>query len=135
MSDARADNAPLHGVVFAHGLMAAGLVDAVRTITGCSPELVQALSNVEGSPEVLRERLEELVEGKRVIVFTDVRASSCSTLAAAALREESVVAVVSGVNLPMLLDFVFRNDGDLDEIVERLVARGRDGIELTPTPA
>lgn len=122
----------VRGVVFAHGLMAAGLVDAVRTITGCAHEVLEPLSNVEGSPEVLRTRLDELAEGNATIVFTDVRASSCSTLAAAALRDEGVLGVVSGVNLPMLLDFVFQREMPVDELLARLVERGRGGIELAP---
>lgn len=119
----------VRGIVFAHGLMAAGLVDAVRTITGCSPEVLQALSNVEGSPEVLRERLQGLVDGGPTIVFTDVRASSCSTLAAAAQREGDIVSVVSGVNLPMLLHFAFHREDSIEDLVGGLVSRGREGIE------
>ncbi len=123
----------VRGVVFAHGLMAAGLVDAVRTITGCAREVLEPLSNIEGSPEVLRQRLHELVEAGPTVVFTDVRASSCSTLAGAALLEGRVLAVVSGVNLPMLLDFVFQRDAPLDELLERLIERGRNGIDIAPT--
>ncbi len=126
---------PIRGVVFAHGLMAAGLVDAVRTITGCPQEILQPLSNVEGSPEVLRQRLGEIIDDNPTIVFTDVRASSCSTLAAAALREGTIIAVVSGVNLPMLLHFVLQQDDSLDDLVDRLIQRGQDGIERTTIPS
>lgn len=128
------DAGSVRGIVFAHGLMAAGLVDAVRTITGCSPEILQALSNVEGSPEVLRERLHGLVDGGPTIVFTDVRASSCSTLAAAAQREGAIVSVVSGVNLPMLLHFVFHREDSVEDLVTGLVSRGREGIEQSTAP-
>lgn len=125
------DASSVRGVVFAHGLMAAGLVDAVRTITGCSPDVLQALSNIEGSPEVLRDRLHGLVDGGPTVVFTDVRASSCSTLAAAAQRQGDIVSVVSGVNLPMLLHFVFHREDSVEELISGLVSRGREGIERT----
>ena len=41
-------------------------------------------------------------------------------------------AVVCGVNLPVLLDFVFHRDLPMEELVPRLVAKGRDGIRSLP---
>jgi mannose/fructose-specific phosphotransferase system component IIA len=40
--------------------------------------------------------------------------------------------VVCGVNLPMLLDFVFHRELPLDELVERVVERGRSAIRTAP---
>jgi mannose/fructose-specific phosphotransferase system component IIA len=37
-------------------------------------------------------------------------------------------AVVCGVNLPMLLDFVFHRDLPLPELVDRLVSKGKASI-------
>ena len=42
--------------------------------------------------------------------------------------------MVCGVNLPILLDFVFHRDMPLDELVPRLLEKGRSGIRpLEPT--
>jgi mannose/fructose-specific phosphotransferase system component IIA len=41
---------------------------------------------------------------------------------------------VCGVNLPILLDFVFHRDLPVDELVSRLVGKGRDGIRTLPAP-
>ena len=40
--------------------------------------------------------------------------------------------MVCGVNLPILLDFVFHRDVPLDELVTRLVEKGREGIRPLP---
>ena len=50
-------------------------------------------------------------------------------------REYGDRAVVCGVNLPILLDFVFHRDMPLDELVERLLDKGRDGIRPVRRPA
>jgi mannose/fructose-specific phosphotransferase system component IIA len=66
------------------------------------------------------------------IVFADLRTGSCGIAAAYCCRNGERRAVVCGVNLPMLLDFVFHRDLPLDELVERLVDKGRDAIRVTP---
>ncbi len=125
MSDAR-----VRGVVFAHGDVAASLVESVRHITGCPEEALTALSNREGSPGVLREQLGSLLAEGPTIVFADLRASSCATVAQLCRRDEQLdMAVVVGVNLPMLLDFVFHRDQEIADLVPRLLECGREGIE------
>jgi mannose/fructose-specific phosphotransferase system component IIA len=42
------------------------------------------------------------------------------------------VAVVTGVNLPMLLEFVFHRDMPFDELLPRLEAKAREGIRVLP---
>jgi len=123
------DPPQVHGILFAHGLMAGGMVDAVHAISGCGEDALVALSNQEGGPEVLRLRLAALAKPGPCIVFTDLKASSCSTLALVALREGAVQAVVQGVNLAMLLDFVFHRELPLAELVPRLVEVGRGAVD------
>ena len=48
--------------------------------------------------------------------------------AMASCRACSDRVVITGVNLPMLLDFVFSRDLPFDELVTRLVDRAREGI-------
>ena len=108
------------------------MVDAVCAISGCSREALIALSNTDGSPEVLVERLKTLLAEGPAIVFADVRASSCVTVARISclpVTDPDRTAVVVGVNMPMLLDFVFHRDLALGELVSRLLDRGREGIE------
>jgi mannose/fructose-specific phosphotransferase system component IIA len=49
-------------------------------------------------------------------------------------RDRSRRVVVCGVNLPMLLDFVFHLDLPLDDLVARVVEKGRAAIDR-PIPA
>ncbi len=117
------------GVVFAHAGIADGLVGAVRIITGLSDDALLPLSNEGTSPDVLSDELERLTEGGATIVFTDLIGSSCNTLAAILARNQAGMTVISGVNLPMLIEFAFNRHLPIEHLVDRLVQRGREGIQ------
>jgi mannose/fructose-specific phosphotransferase system component IIA len=118
----------VRGLVVAHASIAAGLVEGVRQIAGVGEEALAGLSNVGCSPETLRERLTEALGQGPAIVFTDLGSGSCAFAARRIALERPDTAVVTGVNLPILLDFVFHRDAPLAELVERLVEKGKAGV-------
>lgn len=120
------------GIVVAHGTMAPGLIDAVRRIAGGAADALTPLSNEGLTPQQLRSRLEDLAGDGPVVVFVDLVSGSCSMAALVSLREATDRAVVCGVNLPVLLDFVFHRDLPMDELVPRIVGKGKDGIRQLP---
>ena len=122
----------LRGLVVAHGSMAEGLIDAVRRIAGGAADALIPVSNEGRSPQELKATLAELASEGPVVVFADLLSGSCGMAAFASCRESDHDAVVCGVNLPVLLDFVFHRDLPLDELVDRLVQKGRDGIRALP---
>jgi len=124
----------LRGVVVGHGDMPRGLVDAVRHIAGKAADDLVAVSNEGKSPQELIAELGDVIGSQPVIVFTDLRSGSCGIAAAYSCRDSERRAVICGVNLPMLLDFVFHRDLPLDELVDRLVEKGREAIRAaSPT--
>lgn len=138
MSDAPGGDASVRetggarGIVVAHGAMAEGLIDAVRRIAGAPAEALQPLSNEGQGPQQLKEKLEAMAGGEPTLVFADLSSGSCAMAALVSCKESPTRAVVCGVNLPILLDFVFHRDLPLDELVPRLLAKGRDGISALP---
>ena len=118
----------VRGVVVGHGQMPQGLVDAVRRIAGGAADGLVAVSNDGKSPEQLTAALNEAVGDERVIVFADLRSGSCGMAAAYTCRDAERRAVICGVNLPMLLDFVFHRDMPLPDLVQRVVDAGRATI-------
>ncbi len=115
-------------MVIAHGSMAAGLVDAVRSIAGSRADSLVPISNEGKSPEDLNEAIEAAVGSASAIVFVDLQAGSCCMAAMASCRACSDRVVITGVNLPMLLDFAFSRELPFEELVTRLVDRAREGI-------
>ncbi len=124
---------PILGVLVAHGAMAQGMVDAVVKIAGADEAAIVPLSNEGVNPQVIVDRLNELVGDHPAVIFTDLTSGSCTVAAQITCRDSGHRVVVAGVNLPMLLDFVFNRSLPLDELVPRLLDRGRAGVRSVPT--
>jgi len=122
----------VRGIVVAHGSMADGLIDAVRHIAGGAADALVPISNEGHSPQQLKSTLQDLAKDGPVVVFADLLSGSCGMAAFASCRDAEHGAVVCGVNLPVLLDFIFHRDLPLDELISRLVEKGRDGIRALP---
>lgn len=120
------------GVLIAHGSMATGIVDAVLHITGAEPDALTALSNRGLSPAALAEEVRGLLGTGPAILFTDLPSGSCGFAARTLLRERPDMVVISGVNLPVLLEFVMNRTVPLPELVPRLLSKGRAAIGCAP---
>ena len=107
------------GILVGHGKLAEGMLDAVREITGSSEGLL-SLDNSGLTPQALEERLDALTGGQPSVVFVDLPSGSCAFAARRLQVRHPNVAIVCGVNLPLLLDFIFHRTLPLDEIIERL---------------
>ena len=116
---------PLKGVVVSHAALAAGLVDAVRQITGEGNQLIP-LSNDGCDSGLLATRLKDAIGGAPAVVFVDLPGGSC--LQAAVKHQKggaaSNVAIVAGVNLAMLLDFIYHRDLSPADAAKRAVEQG-----------
>jgi N-acetylgalactosamine PTS system EIIA component len=120
---------PVRGVVLAHASLADGLVASVRAISGAEEGALRPLTNEGCSPESLQQRLLAAIGGDGpAIVFTDMGSGSCAFVARKITLDRPETGIVTGVNLPVLLDFVFHRDMPLDQLVDRLVEKGRGGI-------
>ncbi|MGE0161134.1 MAG: PTS sugar transporter subunit IIA [Gemmatimonadales bacterium] len=120
----------VNGVVVGHGDMPRGLVDAVRRIAGDAAGGLSAVSNQGKGPDVLRADVDAAAGPGPAIVFVDIQSGSCGLAAAYACRGCEGRVVISGVNLPMLLDFVFHRELSLDALAAKLVDGGRAAIKV-----
>ena len=69
------------------------------------------------------------------VIFTDLRAGSCTMAARRILRGMPSAVLVSGANLPTLLDFVFADAETAVTAARHAAERGRasiDAVEGTP---
>ncbi len=123
---------PTVGIVVAHGDLAEALVGAVEGISGVRDAL-HPVSNADCTPGELRRRVREAAGGRPAVIFTDMDSGSCAFASRRAAGGLASAAVVTGVNLPMLLDFVFHRDMAAGELAERVAGKGRAAArELEP---
>ena len=123
---------PVRGVVMAHADLARALIEAVDRIVGLEEGALVALSNEGLGPADMRDRLAEVAGTGPAIIFTDLREGSCGMAARQICLKHSDQILVSGVNLPMLLDFAMNRSRPLDELVDRVLERARAGIQRVP---
>ncbi|HET8623777.1 MAG TPA: hypothetical protein VFM14_09470 [Gemmatimonadales bacterium] len=119
----------LRGVVVCHGRLAAALVDAAEGITGVKGALV-AVSNADCDRGALETRILEAIADQPAVVFVDMASGSCLIATLARLRDRSFVRAVTGVNLAMLVDFVFHRDQAPEAAAERAVTTACRAIKI-----
>jgi mannose/fructose-specific phosphotransferase system component IIA len=119
----------LRGVVVCHGKLAGALVDAVESISGVTGALVP-VSNNGCDRDALEERVVAALDGKPAVVFVDMASGSCLFAVLHRLRTTDGVKAVTGVNLAMLVDFVFHRTLPPKEAAARAVAAGTRAIKV-----
>ena len=121
----------VRGLVVAHSSLADGLVAAVRQISGVDEDALRPLTNEGRGPEGLMEAVDRELGDAPAVIFTDLPSGSCAFAARKLSLSRPATGLVCGVNLAILLDFVFHRDMPLPQLVERLVEKGRAGINGT----
>lgn len=123
------------GAIVAHGSLAEGFLSALSRVAG-PQENLWALSNEALSSEALMGRLEELLDeraaGREVFLFTDLDAGSCGLTCRRLLAEGRVRAVFFGINLPLLIEFVFLQAEPLEKLVPLMLTKSRAALGVRP---
>jgi PTS system mannose-specific IIA component len=123
-------------VVVSHGLLAEALVEAAEIIIGSRPAAMEAISiDLTENAEKLRTKISKgikAVDGKEgVLILTDMFGGTPSNLSYSFL-EEGHIEVLSGVNLPILIQAVnWRDKGlELARLAADLEGFGKKSISL-----
>lgn len=123
----------IRGVVVAHAGLAHALVSTVESISGVTGAL-HAVSNDGLGPEELADVIGDATGDSEAILFVDLAGGSCGLGSLRHVRRSRGCACIAGVNLPMLLDFVFHRDVPIETLVPRLLHKGRSGLRAHSSP-
>jgi len=130
-------------VVIAHHPLASALVAAAQHVYSRDPcAASRQLAGLDVAPDAelgtaLAEAtalLQQLDRGQGVLVLTDLAGATPGNVAAR-LAQAGRVAVVAGVNMPMLLRSLCYGDSALDDLVLKAVAGGANGVQQLLPPA
>ena len=115
-----------------HADLAAALLRAAEQVYGPIQDVL-VLSNESLSRDELEARIVAAVarwpEGG--LVLTDFWGGSCHICGAAAARGKGSITILTGINLPLLLDYLHNRDQyPTEELAERLKQKGQDSIRV-----
>jgi PTS system ascorbate-specific IIA component len=126
-------------VVIAHRPLASALVEAARHVYSRDPcTASRQMVGMDVAPDAdignavaqANQLLRDVDGGQGVLVLTDVIGATPGNVAAR-LADPGRVAVISGVNLPMLLRALCYGNLTLAELVAKAVAGGINGVQET----
>ena len=121
-------------VVMSHGGLAEGLVSASEVIMGPAQQVRTLSLRREGSVDELSSDFERVVNevdtGDGVIVLCDLFGGSPCNVASMGLRSARNYHLVSGANLPMLIEAINSRDEGLSPaaLAQRCVESSHEGI-------
>jgi mannose PTS system EIIA component len=126
-------------LVISHEPLGTALIRCTRHIFGRLPPQLAALDVIPdedplAANEAARGLLDRINDGSGVLVLTDVFGATPSRIAML-LAEPRRVAVISGVNLPLLVKALGNRSAPLDVVVETLVESGRNAIFVVDPPS
>ena len=121
---------PFRIVIATHGGLAAAFRDSAQLICGPTEGVIALGLDPEDSPESFADRLRTEIgslDGP-VLVLTDLPGGTPHNVASVVARSRPQTAVISGVNLGMVVEAATSTKSLDDEAVARLVSAGRESI-------
>ena len=122
----------MFGIVLAsHGKFSEGLMDSVKMIMGPQKDVEALALEPQDEPADLKQRIYEAYnrvnKGEGALVLVDMMGGSPGN--AAAYLASDGIPVITGVNLPMLLEIMGMRGMALEDVVGHIIDVGRDGID------
>ena len=129
-------------VLIMHRPLASAMLECVKHVMAEVPEAFEVLDVPADEPvavtkSLIQEKARAVNRGAGVVFLTDLFGATPSNAAMEAGLDhlDMSTVLVAGANLPMVLRALGYRDMPLNEIAERLVSGGRNGIVSTGTTA
>jgi len=120
-------------LIITHEQIGSVLIETATTMLAACPLEVEVVPVFFDSDpdEILKQANKKvglLDKGDGVLVLTDMYGSTPSNVATKLLAEHERLALVAGINLPMLVRLLNYPDSTLQQLVDKALTGGRDGV-------
>lgn len=120
-------------MVVSHGEMANGMLDAARMIIGEQEGIIPVPLGEADDVEGLRQRIEAALQqadrGDGVLILVDLFGATPFNVSARIALARDHIEVISGVNLPMLLEVALQRQAqDFNKLIEIAKEAGKSSI-------
>ena len=121
----------IRGIIIGHGDFAQAMLKTAEQIVGEQSE-VEVVSNRGMSCDSMISTIDSILQNgdiDRTIIFLDLPGGSCTISCYSLLKDKSNLHIVSGVNLPMLIEFfMLRDKYSAEDLVTILIEKGKANI-------
>ncbi|MDH5765803.1 MAG: PTS sugar transporter subunit IIA [Gammaproteobacteria bacterium] len=119
-------------LLITHVGVAKNLLDTADRMLGSYTTKIKTIevpldAETESISNQARQLLEELNQGHGILILTDLYGSTPSNIACNLITTPDI-QLVAGINLPMLVRTLNYPDLTLDELVNKAISGGKDGI-------
>ena len=123
-------------LIVAHTPIASAILEFVEHVYSSVPDQIFAIDvsaheDTKVITQRLLERIEQMQSSSEVLILTDIMGATPSNVASKLSSSAStgkVLQIVTGLNLPMLLRAISHRHEPLDEIVEKALQGGQQGV-------
>ena len=120
------------GIILAsHGKFTKELLNSAQMIMGPQENIIALALEPNDDPQALKDKIYEASKkidlGDGVIILVDFMGGSPGN--AAAYLAKDGYPVITGVNLPMLLELIAMQNMDIEEAVSHIIHSGKESIE------
>lgn len=119
-------------LIVSHNQIGEELINTADQMLACRPLPTRVLSiKADDSPDNIRVRLDtclgELDQGDGILILTDMFGSTPSNIACA-VSDRDDIRIVAGLNLPMLIRILNYPGLNLQELEQKALSGGQEGI-------
>jgi len=121
-------------LLISHNQIGTELINTARQMLTCTPLPTKVISmSLTDQPEEIIRQLEKelsvLDQGNGILILTDMFGSTPSNIACSVSARDDI-RIISGLNLPMLIRVLNYPTLSLDELEQKALSGGREGIVL-----